>query len=277
MCRVLRTQCAVQLETLLMARMEPKSEYTAMVKTSNECQHVDCMSVHGKKSFARKCCSKPSFSLLLLNTLLAEPQFNALVVVWSGERSTRGTTRITGCDTAQTERILDKTCDRSTSLDSRLYQAMRMKTTQHTIHELTPFHLVYCCRRVSDVQSPSLLSPHFVHGSGLTVASQRSAAVRINPSMTHRDVQSVKRNECQWGRRRRRCSNVHCSPTVQERLCFCLTRCVSNTCALEVEAALERHVNEVKATSEQPWIQLRRSSSPRSRQNASTRVWRRDA
>ena len=46
---------------------------------------------------------------LLLNTLLAEPEFNVLVVVWSGERNTRGTTRITGCDTAQIERILDKT------------------------------------------------------------------------------------------------------------------------------------------------------------------------
>ena len=66
---------------------------------------------------------------LLLNTLLAEPEFNVLVVVWSGERSTRGTTRITGCDTAQIERILDKTCDHSTPLDTRLCQAMRMKTT----------------------------------------------------------------------------------------------------------------------------------------------------
>ena len=101
--------------------------------------------------------------MLLRNTLLAEPEFNALVVVWSKERSTRGTTRITGCDTAQTERILDKTCDHSTPLDSRLYQAMRMKTTWRTIHVLTPFHLVCCCRLVPDVQSPLLLSPpHFV-------------------------------------------------------------------------------------------------------------------
>ena len=66
---------------------------------------------------------------LLLNTLPAELEFNALVVVWSGERSTRGATRITGCDTAQIERILDKTCDHSTPLDTRLCQAMRMKTT----------------------------------------------------------------------------------------------------------------------------------------------------
>ena len=61
MCQILRMQYAVELETLLMARMEPKSEYTAMVKTWNECQHADYMSVHGKKSIARKCCSKPSF------------------------------------------------------------------------------------------------------------------------------------------------------------------------------------------------------------------------
>ena len=129
--------------------------------------------------------------VLLLSTLPAEPEFNALVMVWSVERSTRGTTRITGCDTAQTERIIDKTCDPSTPLDSRLYQAMRMKTTLRTIHVLTPFHPVCCCRLVSDVQSPLLLSPHFVHGSGAMVASQRSTAVRINPSMTHRDVQST--------------------------------------------------------------------------------------
>ena len=135
---------------------------------------------------------RPSFfSGLVLNTLPAEPEFNAMVVVWSGKRSTRGSTRITGCDTAQTDCILDKTCDHSTPLESRLYQAMRMKTTQCTIHELTPFHPVCCCRLVSDVQSPLLLSPHIVHGSGATVDSQRSAAVRINPSMTHRDVQST--------------------------------------------------------------------------------------
>ena len=61
MCQILRMQYAVELETLLMARMEPKSEYIAMVKTWNECQHEDYMSAHGKKSIARKCCSKPSF------------------------------------------------------------------------------------------------------------------------------------------------------------------------------------------------------------------------
>ena len=61
MCQMLRMQYAVELETLLMARMEPKSEYFATVKTWNECQHEDYMSAHGKKSIARKCCSKRSF------------------------------------------------------------------------------------------------------------------------------------------------------------------------------------------------------------------------
>ena len=130
MCQILRTQHAVELETLLMARLEHQNEFIATVKTRNERQHTDYMSIHGKNSIARKCCSKSSFSLLLLlNTLPAEPEFNALVVVWSGERSTRSTTRITKRDTAQTQRILDKTCDHSTPLDSRLYQAIRKKTT----------------------------------------------------------------------------------------------------------------------------------------------------
>ena len=54
------------------------------------------------------CCAEvlfqPSFSLGLLNTLPVEDETsNALVVVWFGNRSTL---RITGRDTAQTERIL---------------------------------------------------------------------------------------------------------------------------------------------------------------------------
>ena len=83
-------------------------------------------------------------------TLLAEPEFNALVVVWSGERSTRGTTRITGCDTAQAERILDKTCDHSTPLDSRLYQAS------------VPSCVLLSTRVRRTVSIVMLLSPHFV-------------------------------------------------------------------------------------------------------------------
>ena len=71
-CQMLRTQYAVKQETLLTARMEHQNEYIAMVKTGNDCQHADYLSihgkacrlsVHGKKSTARKCCSKPSFSL----------------------------------------------------------------------------------------------------------------------------------------------------------------------------------------------------------------------
>ena len=145
------------------------------------------MYVHGKKSIARKCCSKPSFFWCCCLTRCLE-SLSSTRRSWDGLGNG---TRDMACDTAQTERILDKTCDRSTPLESRPYQAMRMKTTWRTIHKLTPFHLVCFCRHVSDVQSPLLLSPHFVHGSGATVASQRSTAVRINPSMTHRDVRSI--------------------------------------------------------------------------------------
>ena len=53
--------------------------------------------------------------VLLLNTLPAEPEFNALVVVWSHtpDRLSAYSTRLV---------------THSTPLDSRLYQAMRMKT-----------------------------------------------------------------------------------------------------------------------------------------------------
>ena len=61
------------------------------------------------------------FLLVSLNTLLAEYETsNALVVVWSGERSTLRTTER---DTAQTERILMRLVDTS-SLESRLHQRL---------------------------------------------------------------------------------------------------------------------------------------------------------
>ena len=105
------------------------------------------------------------FLVLLFNTLSAEPEFNAFVLVSSGEENTRGMTRIMRFNTAQTQSILDKTCDYRTPLDSCLHQAMRQNTAQRTIHALTPFHPVGCCRLVSDVQCPWLLSPHSVHFS----------------------------------------------------------------------------------------------------------------
>ena len=59
------------------------------------------------------------FLLVSLNTLPAEHETsNALVVVWSGQRSTL---RITERDTAQIERILMRHIDTS-SLDSCLHQ-----------------------------------------------------------------------------------------------------------------------------------------------------------
>ena len=64
---------------------------------------------------AKVCCVRTRFKAkflfqLVLNTLLAESEtYNALVVmVCSGERSTRSRERITERDTAQTERILTR-------------------------------------------------------------------------------------------------------------------------------------------------------------------------
>ena len=86
-----------------------------MVKTGNECLFGNYMSTHGnfcyEKSVAPERCSRPSISLgLVLYTLPAESEtYNALVVmVCSGERSTRSTHRITERDTAQTEHILTR-------------------------------------------------------------------------------------------------------------------------------------------------------------------------
>ena len=108
--------------------------------------------------------------------------------------------------------------------------------------------------------------------------------------MAHRDVQSTlwngigPRGESQWGRRRRRRSNVHGSPTAQERLCFCLTRGVSNTRALEFESALERDTSMNSRLRDEGWIRVNNRESkwgdhhlPRSRQHSSTRGCHRDA
>ena len=79
-----------------------------MVKTGNACLLGNYMSTHGNLCYGERC-SRPSFSLgLVLNTLPAESEtYNALVVmVCSGERSTRRTQRITERDTTQTEHIL---------------------------------------------------------------------------------------------------------------------------------------------------------------------------
>ena len=44
MCQILRTQYAVELEALLVARMEHQNKFIAMVKTGNERQHTEYMS-----------------------------------------------------------------------------------------------------------------------------------------------------------------------------------------------------------------------------------------
>ena len=89
-----------------------------MVKTGNEYQHTDYMSSRGKNckgSLLRGSVVPAKFLLVLLNTLLVEDETsNALVVEWVGNGSTL---RITGCYTAQTERILMRLVDTS-SLDS---------------------------------------------------------------------------------------------------------------------------------------------------------------
>ena len=86
-----------------------------MAKTGNECLLGHYMSTHGKP--------------LLRKSVATESEtYNALVVmVGSGERSTRSTERITERDTAQTERTLDKACDHSTP--AVLYRAMSKETT----------------------------------------------------------------------------------------------------------------------------------------------------
>ena len=91
---------------------------------TNVCWETTCR--HTVTFASKVCCARTRFKAkfffrLVLNTLPAESEtYNALVVmVCSGERSTRSTNRVTERDTAQTERILDKTCDHSTPLDSR--------------------------------------------------------------------------------------------------------------------------------------------------------------
>ena len=125
-----------------------------MVKTVDSREEVHCAEELFQATF---------LLVLLLNTLLAEPEFNALVVVWSGERSTRSMTRLTERDTSQIERILDNTCDHSTPLDSRLFcHEKENSIAHHPCIDSVPSCLLL--RLVSDIQSPLLLNPHFVQG-----------------------------------------------------------------------------------------------------------------
>ena len=116
------------------------------------------MSDHGKKSVARKCCSKPSFSLCCSTRCLQI--LSSTRWLWYGLGNGAREARRVSRDAYSTRLVIT-----ARPLDSRLYQAMRMKTIQRPIHESTPFHPVCCCRLVSNVQSPLLLNPHFVHFS----------------------------------------------------------------------------------------------------------------
>ena len=105
---------------------------------TNVCWETTCR--HTVTFATKVCCARTRFKAeflfrLVLNTLPAESEtYNALVVmVCSWERSTRSTECITERDTAQTERILDKTCDHSMPLDSRsvLSHEKRNNIAQH--------------------------------------------------------------------------------------------------------------------------------------------------
>ena len=89
-------------------------EYTAMVKTGNECL-LETTCRHTVTFATKVCCARTLFKAqaslwdCCLTRYLQSLRHNALVVmVCSGERSTRSTKRITECDAAQTERILTR-------------------------------------------------------------------------------------------------------------------------------------------------------------------------
>ena len=96
----------MELEALLTARTQRKTECIVMVKAGNECQHTAYMSSHGDFCYdglLRGSVIPVKFLLVSVNTLPAEHETsNALVGIWSEERSTPS---ITERDSAQTERL----------------------------------------------------------------------------------------------------------------------------------------------------------------------------
>ena len=84
-------------------------ECTAMVETGNECEHAAYMSSHGKLCYCglfRGSVVPAKFLFGLFDTLPAEHETsNALVGLWSGERSTMRTAER---DMVQTERAFSK-------------------------------------------------------------------------------------------------------------------------------------------------------------------------
>ena len=132
---------------------------------TNVCWETACQ--HTVTFATKVCCARTRFKAkilfrLVLNTFPAESEtYNALVVmVCSGERSTRSTERITERDTAQTERILDKTCDHSSPLDSRSVSSheKRNNIAQHPCIPSVPSCVVEpgVTRTLSVVPEPTL-------------------------------------------------------------------------------------------------------------------------
>ena len=111
---------------------------------TNVCWETTCR--HTVTFATKVCCARTLFKAkflfrLVLNTLPAKSMtYNALVVmVCSGERSTRSTQRITECDTAQTERILTRFVITSRP-DSRSVSSheKRSNTAQHPCNASVP-------------------------------------------------------------------------------------------------------------------------------------------
>ena len=112
---------------------------------TNVCWETTCRHTGNRllrKSVAPERCSRPSFSFgwCLTRYPAKSMTYNALVVmVCSGERSTRSTQRITECDTAQTERILTRFVITSRP-DSRSVSSheKRSNTAQHPCNASVP-------------------------------------------------------------------------------------------------------------------------------------------
>ena len=129
------------------------NEYIAMVKTGSECHLTDYMSSRGKNcygSLLRESVVPTKFLLVLLNTL----------PVGCGMGWERSTLRITGRDTAQTERILMRLVDTS-SLDSRLHHSGKRVFARHPCIELCLLSCCLCQRCTHD--SSFFQSPYFAH------------------------------------------------------------------------------------------------------------------
>ena len=139
---------------------------------TNVCWETTCR--HTVTFATKVCCARTLFKAeflfqLVLNTLPAESMtYNALVVmVCSGERSTRSTQRVTECDTAQTERILTRLVITSRP-DSRSVSSheKRSNTAQHPCNASVPS----CVVEPRVTRTPLLLRPHFAHMSSKSLS-----------------------------------------------------------------------------------------------------------